>query len=112
MTSTAPALEMLDISKSFAGNAVLSGVDLAVRPGEAHALVGENGAGKSTLMKILAGVYRPDAGRVLLSGQEVRFASPADALARGVAMIYQELSLAPALTAAENIFLGREPLRR
>ena len=76
-----------------------------------HALVGENGAGKSTLMKILAGVHRPDAGEILIGGEAVRFARPADAIAHGVAMIYQELSLAPHLTVAENIFLGREPLR-
>src|ERR687894_647471 len=91
MPSDAPALEMRGITKSFAGNTVLAGVDLRAAAGEVHALVGENGAGKSTLMKI--------------------FARPSDALSRGIAMIYQELSLAPHLTVAENIFLGREPLR-
>lgn len=111
MTSRPPALEMRDITKRFAGNTVLDGVSLSVSAGEAHALVGENGAGKSTLMKILAGVYQPDAGQILIEGEAARFARPADALARGVAMIYQELSLAPHLTVAENIFLGREPLR-
>src|SRR2546423_7663509 len=111
MSSPAPALEMRGITKSFAGNNVLAGVNLSVSAGEAHALVGENGAAKSTLMKVLAGVYQPDAGEVLIDGEPVRFFRPADALARGVAMIYQELSLAPHLTVAENIFLGREPLR-
>ena len=101
---------MRGINKSFAGNTVLADVNLSARAGEVHALVGENGAGKSTLMKILAGVYQPDAGEILIDGQQVRFARPSDALGSGVAMIYQELSLAPDLTVAENIFLGREPL--
>ena len=111
MTSGAPALEMRGITKSFAGNRVLAGVSLRAAAGEVHALVGENGAGKSTLMKVLAGVHQPDAGEILVEGRPVRLARPADALAHGVAMIYQELSLAPHLTVAENIFLGREPLR-
>jgi len=106
-----PALEMRGITKSFAGNSVLAGVSLRAAAGEVHALVGENGAGKSTLMKILAGVYRPDGGEILIEGGPVHFTKPADALAHGVAMIYQELSLAPHLTVAENIFLGREPVR-
>src|SRR5262249_43903826 len=89
---------------------VLAGVTLSVAAGEVCALVGENGAGKSTLMKILAGVHHPDGGEILIEGNPVRFARPADALAHGIAMIYQELSLAPHLTVAENIFLGREPL--
>jgi ribose transport system ATP-binding protein len=111
MTSHAPALEMRGITKSFAGNTVLSDVTLSAAAGEVHALVGENGAGKSTLMKILAGVHQPDSGEIIIEGEIVRFARPADALAHGIAMIYQELSLAPHLTVAENIFLGREPLR-
>src|SRR5215203_7379753 len=111
MTSNAPALEMRGITKSFAGNRVLAGVSLRAAAGEVHALIGENGAGKSTLMKVLAGVHQPDGGEILIEGSPVRFARPADALAHGVAMIYQELSLAPHLTVAENIFLGREPLR-
>ena len=111
MSLNAPALEMRGITKSFAGNSVLAGVSLRAAAGEVHALVGENGAGKSTLMKILAGVHRPDGGEVLIGGEPVHFSRPADALAHGVAMIYQELSLAPHLTVAENIFLGREPVR-
>jgi ABC-type sugar transport system ATPase subunit len=103
-------LEMRGITKSFTGNSVLDDVNLVANSGEVHALVGENGAGKSTLMKILAGAYRADAGELLVDGVEVRFNRPADALARGIAMIYQELSLAKHLTVAENIFLGREPL--
>jgi ribose transport system ATP-binding protein len=111
MTIQAPALEMRGITKSFAGNTVLAAVSMTARAGEVHALVGENGAGKSTLMKILAGVHQPDAGEIVIDGERAQFARPADALAAGVAMIYQELSLAPHLTVAENIFLGREPLR-
>ncbi len=111
MDSNAPALEMREITKSFSGNIVLENVSLTAAAGEAHALVGENGAGKSTLMKILSGVHQPDSGEVLIDGQPVRFSRPADAIAAGIAMIYQELSLAPHLTVAENIFLGREPLR-
>jgi ribose transport system ATP-binding protein len=110
MTGAQSALEMRGINKSFAGNSVLADVSMLARAGEVHALVGENGAGKSTLMKILAGVYQPDGGEILIDGSRVHFAHPSDALANGIAMIYQELSLAPDLTVAENIFLGREPL--
>jgi ribose transport system ATP-binding protein len=110
MTTQGAALEMRGINKSFAGNTVLADVNLSARAGEVHALVGENGAGKSTLMKILAGVYQPDAGEITIDGQRIHFARPSDALRSGIAMIYQELSLAPDLTVAENIFLGREPL--
>jgi ribose transport system ATP-binding protein len=109
--SSIPALEMRAITKSFAGNPVLAEVNLIARAGEALALVGENGAGKSTLMKILSGVHQPDSGEIRIDGQPAQFARPADALATGIAMIYQELSLAPHLTVAENIFLGREPLK-
>lgn len=105
-----PALEMRGISKLFAGNTVLDQVNLSAAAGQVHALVGENGAGKSTLMKILAGVYRPDGGEILIEGKPVRFNSPADAIGEGIAMIYQELSLAGHLSVADNIFLGREPL--
>lgn len=104
------ALEMRGIIKSFAGNTVLTDVSLSARAGEVLALLGENGAGKSTLMKILAGVHQPDAGEIFIDGQAVKIANPVDSLHHGVAMIYQELSLAPHLTVAENIFLGREPV--
>ena len=110
MTAPSPALEMCGIAKAFTGNIVLANVNFSVVAGEVHALVGENGAGKSTLMKILAGVHQPDAGEIRIDGKAVKFPRPADALAHGIAMIYQELSLAPHLTVAENIFLGREPL--
>ena len=110
MNPRSVALEMRGISKSFAGNTVLSEVNLSAVAGKVHALVGENGAGKSTLMKILAGVYQPDAGEILIKGIPTEFSRPADALGQGIAMIYQELSLAGRLTVADNIFLGREPL--
>jgi ABC-type sugar transport system ATPase subunit len=97
------------LTKSFSGNVVLSDVDLVLAPGEVHAIVGENGAGKSTLIKILGGVYRPDAGTIAVAGQDVHLSSPRDAFSHGIVVIHQELSLAPHLSAAENIFLGHYP---
>lgn len=96
---------------SFPGVRALSDVQLTVRRGEVHAVVGENGAGKSTLMKILAGEHRPDAGTIEIAGREVTLASPRDAQQLGIGMVYQELNLVPDLSAAENIFLGRFPKR-
>jgi ribose transport system ATP-binding protein len=107
---TAAILEMRDISKTFPGVRALSGVSLSVRPGEIHALMGENGAGKSTLMKILSGAYIADpGGEIRIDGHPVAIGGPLAAKALGIAVIYQELSLAPNLTVAENIYLGREP---
>ncbi|MBO1901051.1 sugar ABC transporter ATP-binding protein [Leucobacter weissii] len=105
------ALEMRGISKSFPGIRALADVDLEVRAGEVHAIVGENGAGKSTLMKILAGVYQPDRGTISLEGEETRVSGPIDARRRGIGMVYQELNLVPDLTVAENIMLGATPSR-
>jgi len=102
---------MRGVRKSFGATAALAGVDLRVAGGEVLALVGENGAGKSTLMKVLAGVVRPDAGAMLLDGRPYEPRSPRDARAAGVAMIHQELALAPHLTVADNILLGVEPTR-
>ena len=102
---------MRGVRKSFGATAALAGVDLRVAGGEVLALVGENGAGKSTLMKVLAGVVRPDAGEMLLDGRHYEPRSPRDARAAGVAMIHQELALAPHLTVADNILLGVEPTR-
>lgn len=106
-----PFLEASGIGKRFGGVTALSGVDLSVHPGEVLALLGENGAGKSTLMKILAGVLAPDEGTVRVNGEDVRFRNAAAALRSGVALIHQELNLAPNLDVAANIFLGREPRR-
>jgi ABC-type sugar transport system ATPase subunit len=103
------ALEMQGISKSFGPVKALEDVTLRVRQGAVHALVGENGAGKSTLMKILSGVLLPDTGTIVRDGKTCAWKHPSDSLAAGVAMIYQELSLAPDLTIAENVWLGIEP---
>ncbi len=105
-------LYMERISKSFPGVQALRSVDFELFQGEVHALVGENGAGKSTLIKILAGVYRPDGGCVWLQGRQIHARSPRDMMDVGVRVIYQELNLVPTLSVAENLFLGREPIRR
>ena len=104
-----PALSMRGIRKSFNGVPVLKGVDFEVQQGEIHALVGSNGAGKSTLLKILDGAYTADAGTVEIDGRPVHAETTTDARGAGVAMIFQEFSLVPTLSVAENIFLGREP---
>jgi inositol transport system ATP-binding protein len=105
-------LLMENISKSFPGVKALSEVNLVVRRGTIHALMGENGAGKSTLMKILDGIYAPDSGQITFQGQPVTIDTTHTALKLGISMIHQELSPIPYMTVAENIFLGREPLGR
>lgn len=105
-------LEMKNISKSFPGVQALRNASFYCRKGEVKALVGENGAGKSTLMKILAGVYQPDEGEMILKGKKVQFNNPRDAQKSGISIIYQEGSLLPYLGVAENIFLGREPRKK
>src|ERR1700730_17441004 len=104
-------LALEGIQKRFGGVQALSDGNLSVDAGEAHLLLGENGAGKSTLMKIVAGMYQRDSGRMLGQGRGVHLTPPADAAAIGIAMVHQESLLAPHLTVAENIFLGREPRR-
>jgi ribose transport system ATP-binding protein len=111
-TDTTPRLLMRSISKQFGATAALSNVSLSVPPGEIHALVGENGAGKSTLMKVLSGAIRPDTGELELDGRPFSPAGPLTARRNGVAMIYQELSLAPHLSVQDNIVLGVEPVGR
>ena len=109
----APALlELSGISKSFGGVQALRAVDFALSAGEIHGLVGENGAGKSTLMKIIAGVHADYDGQMRIDGKEVHFRSSRDALAAGIGMVHQELSVAPELTVAENVFLGMQPVNR
>ena len=103
------AVELHAIQKSFAGIPVLKDVNFSLQKGEIHALMGGNGAGKSTLMKILTGVYRRDSGDLFVNGQRHEFLTPRDSEAAGIAMIFQELSLVPTLTVAQNIFLQREP---
>jgi ribose transport system ATP-binding protein len=111
-SGSVPAVEMRGISKAFYGVVVLRDVDFEVAAGEVHALAGGNGAGKSTLMKILQGVYAKDAGSIHIDGREVSFSSIHDAKAAGIGMVFQEFSLVPSLTVAQNIFLGHEPLGR
>ena len=105
---TAPLLEMHGIAKTFPGVRALDGVDLDVRAGEVHCLLGQNGAGKSTLIKVLAGAHQPDGGRIAWRGEQVDLANPQAAMSLGIATIYQELDLVSGLTVADNIFLGRE----
>ncbi len=104
-------LQLRGISKAFPGVLALDQVDFDLRRGEVHALVGENGAGKSTLMHIVGGIYRPDSGDILVGGRPVRFRGAHDAAMQGISVVYQELSLAPNLSVAENIFANRQPVR-
>ena len=103
------AVWLRGIEKRFPGVIACAGADLRVRPGTIHALLGENGAGKTTMVNVLAGVYRPDGGEVWVNGERCFFQSPADAIAAGVGMVYQEFRLVPTLTVAENIVLGSAP---
>jgi len=103
-----PLLAATGLTKSYGGVRVLDGVDVTVERGEVHALVGENGAGKSTLIKILGGAVRPDAGRVTLNGAPLPVGDPLDVRRRGVSVVYQEFTLVPGLSVADNVFLGRE----
>jgi len=104
-----PLLKMTGVAKSFPGVRALDGVDFEVAEGEVHALLGENGAGKSTLLKILSGAQPADAGEISFAGAPVAFASPHEAQQAGIATIYQEFTLAPDMSIAENVFIGREP---
>ncbi|GAB3582533.1 sugar ABC transporter ATP-binding protein [Amycolatopsis endophytica] len=106
---TEDLLTMRGIVKTFPGVRALDGVELSVRAGEVHCLLGQNGAGKSTLIKVLAGAHQPDAGEIRWRGEGVTLSSPVAALRRGIATMYQELDLIPALSVADNIFLGHEP---
>src|ERR1043165_4132756 len=107
----APRLAVRAVSKSFGAVAAVRGVSLALHAGEVHALVGENGAGKSTVVKMLAGVHRPASGTIELDGRPLVLDSPAAALAAGIAVIYQEPTLFPDLSVAENVVMGRQPRR-
>ncbi len=107
-----PLLDAQRIEKRYPGVKALAGVDLGVDPGEVHALLGENGAGKSTLMKVIAGSVRPDAGRLLLDGDEVPFGDAEHSRTRGIGIVYQDLSLVPQRSVAENVVMGRWPRTR
>ena len=109
LSTTSPAIEGFGISRSFGGVRALLDASFSADFGEVHALVGENGAGKSTMIKILSGVLRPDAGTLEVKGSQVAFRSPHEARALGVGTVFQELTLMPWLTVAENLFLRNEP---
>jgi len=109
--NAAPVLALSGIAKRFNGIHALDDVRLSIHPGEVMALVGENGAGKSTLVKMLTGIHRPDAGTILLGGQEVAFGSPQEAMAAGITAVHQETVMFDELTVAENIYVGRHPTR-
>ena len=108
MPEITPVLELRGISKSFVGVQALDDVSFELHRGEVHILLGENGAGKSTLMKILCGAYKADAGEFFYKGNAVKIAKPSDAKSYGIAVIFQEFTLVPHLSVAQNIFLGRE----
>jgi ribose transport system ATP-binding protein len=112
LESVTPVLELAQVSKIFGGVEALRGVDFALARGEIHGLVGENGAGKSTLMKIIAGVHAADRGSLRVEGIERQFHSARDARDAGIGMVHQELSIAPDLSVAENVFLGSQPVNR
>ena len=113
MTATGePVLSVRGLAKRYGAVQALAGVDLDVRAGEVLAICGDNGAGKSTLIRMVSGADTPSAGEIRLRGEAVRFASPQDALARGVATIYQDLALAPRLAIYQNVFMGAELTRR
>ena len=107
-----PLIELRNIDKYFGTVVALRDVSVAVRAGEVHCLLGDNGAGKSTLIKVLAGVYRPSSGEILLAGENVVFRSPKAALDLGIATVYQDLSLVPLMSVGRNFFLGQEPRKR
>ena len=104
-------LEMIGVSKSFPGVKALDGINLKVRPGTVHALMGENGAGKSTLMKCLFGIYKMDEGQIIIDGEKTEIKNPDDALRKGLAMVHQELQPIPDRSIAENMYLGRYPMK-
>src|SRR5690349_1995945 len=103
-----PALKLTAVRKTFGPTVALDGVDLDLRAGEVHAVIGENGAGKSTLMNVIAGALNPDEGRMQIDGKPYSPTSPLDARTHGIALIHQELSLCPHLSVAENVLMGIE----
>ena len=105
------SLEVIDIAKNYGAIQALKGVSFSIQPGEVVGLLGDNGAGKSTLVKILSGAVRPSSGEICMGGQVASFHTPADARAKGIETVYQDLALAPHLSVTANMFLGREILR-
>ena len=106
--ATAPLIDVQDVSKQFGSVIALSGVSMAVFPGEVHCLLGDNGAGKSTLIKTLSGVHQPSSGQIQIEGQNVTLGSPRDALDRGIATVFQDLAMIPLMSITRNFFMGRE----
>ncbi len=109
--SGTPLIEVQSISKYFGSVIALKDISMRVGAGEVMCLLGDNGAGKSTLIKTLSGVHQPDEGKMLLEGEEVKFASPRDALDRGIATVFQDLAMIPLMGISRNFFLGREPTK-
>src|ERR1700736_4632323 len=107
-----PIVEMKGIVKTFGGIHALNGVNLNIYPGEVHVIMGENGAGKSTLMKILSGIYQPSEGEIIVDGQSHSLITPKQAAHYGISIIYQELSVINELSALENLFVGRMPVKK
>ncbi len=108
-TITAPVLELRDVTKRFGSVEALRGVSIALAPGEVHCLLGDNGAGKSTLIKVMSGVHQQTTGELLIDGEQTLFTSPRDAMAHGIATVFQDLAMAPLMSITRNFFLGREP---
>lgn len=107
--SDAPLIELIDIKKQFGPVIALNGVSVSVMPGECHCLLGDNGAGKSTFIKTMAGVHKPTSGEIRMDGKKVEFANPRDAMAAGVATVYQDLAMIPLMSVTRNFWMGREP---
>ncbi len=107
-----PLMELRDIEKHFGSVIALAGVSVSVMPGECHCLLGDNGAGKSTFIKTMSGVHKPTRGEILVDGERVAFTSPRDAMARGIATVYQDLAMIPLMSVTRNFWMGREPKRR
>ena len=112
MNTTAPLMEAREIAKNYGNIIALSGISMTVEAGKVMCVLGDNGAGKSTLIKILAGVHQHDEGELLIEGEPVKFASPREALDRGIAAVYQDLAMVPLMSVWRNFFLGSEPRRR
>jgi len=104
-----PLIELIDIKKQFGPVIALNGVSVSVMPGECHCLLGDNGAGKSTFIKTMAGVHKPTSGEIRMNGQKIDFATPRDAMAAGVATVYQDLAMIPLMSVTRNFWMGREP---
>ncbi len=104
-----PLIELIDIKKQFGPVVALNGVSVSVMAGECHCLLGDNGAGKSTFIKTMAGVHKPTSGEIRINGQKVEFSTPRDAMAAGVATVYQDLAMIPLMSVTRNFWMGREP---